>query len=184
MDILISSNLERLLYLLSGRDGQAVNRWMSDLEEKKIYEVSADVKEKMKDFYGGFCTEEETEETIAKLWDEDKYLVDTHTAVAYKVYRDYVEETGDDRPAVIASTASAYKFAQSVAKACGLDELKVAKMAKTDKEVTGFDYVKALAKLTGVKVPSGLADLENKPVLHNMVCEKDKMADVVLEVLR
>ena len=184
MDILISSNLERLLYLLSGRDGQAVNRWMSDLEEKKIYEVSADVKEKMKDFYGGFCTEEETEETIAKLWDEDKYLVDTHTAVAYKVYRDYVEETGDDRPAVIASTASAYKFAQSVAKACGLDELKVAEMAKTDKEVTGFDYVKALAKLTGVKVPSGLADLENKPVLHNMVCEKDKMADVVLEVLR
>lgn len=184
MDILISSNLERLLYLLSGRDGQAVNRWMSDLEEKKVYEVSSDVKERMKDFYGGFCSEDDTEKTIAKLWNEDRYLVDTHTAVAYKVYRDYVEETGDKRPAVIASTASAYKFAQSVAKACGLDDFKVADTLGKDGEVTGFDYVKALAKFTGVRVPSGLSDLENKPVLHNTVCEKDEMEDVVREALK
>lgn len=115
MDILISSNLERLLYLLSGRDGKAVSDWMKALEADKVYEVSKKVREGLADFYGGFCTEREAREAIAALWNEEGYLVDTHTAVAYKVYRDYAEETGDETPAVIASTASSYKFAESVA---------------------------------------------------------------------
>lgn len=184
MDILISSNLERLIYLLSGRDGQAVSDWMKALDREKVYEVSDKVREGLKDFYGGFCGERETREAIASLWNEEGYLVDTHTAVAYKVYRDYVEETGDERPTVIASTASAYKFAQSVADACGLDTGKVKVLANSAAEPTGFDYVKALEKATGVKVPAGLKNLEDKPVLHDRVCNKDEMAEEVIKILK
>ncbi len=183
MDILISSNLERLVYLLAERDGQAVEGWMKALDTEKVYEVSDVVKDGLADFYGGFCTEEETIATIAKLWNEEKYLTDTHTAVAYKVYEDYVAETGDKTPTVIASTASAYKFAESVAKAIGLDENKVKVLTKAGENVTGFDYVKALAIETGVKVPAGLKDLELKPVVHNNVCEKTQMPEVVLGAL-
>lgn len=183
MDILISSNLERLIYLLAERDGQAVSDWMKALDTEKVYEVSDVVKAGLADFYGGFCTEEETLETIEKLWKEEKYLTDTHTAVAYKVYEDYVKETGDKTPTVIASTASAYKFAESVAKAVGLDENKVKVLAKAGETVTGFDYVKALSMETGVKVPTGLKDLESKPIVHNNVCEKDEMPEVVLGAL-
>ena len=110
-------------------------------------------------------------------------MTDTHTAVAYKVYEDYVAETGDKTPTVIASTASAYKFAESVAKAIGLDENKVKILTKAGEKVTGFDYVKALAMETEVKVPSGLKDLELKPVVHNNVCEKTEMPEVVLGAL-
>ncbi len=183
MDILISSNLERLIYLLAERDGEAVSQWMRALDTEKVYEVSDVVKKGLEDFYGGFCTEEETLETIEKLWKEEKYLTDTHTAVAYKVYEDYVAETGDKAPTVIASTASAYKFAESVAKAIGLDENKVKVLAKSGETVTGFDYVKALALETEVKVPSGLKDLELKPIVHSNVCTKEAMAEVVLGAL-
>lgn len=183
MDILISSNLERLIYLLAERDGEAVSQWMKSLDTEKVYEVSDKVKTGLEAFYGGFCTEEETLDTIAKLWNEENYLTDTHTAVAYKVYQDYVKETGDETPTVIASTASAYKFAESVAKAIGLDENKVKVLAKSGVKATGFDYVKALAVETGVKIPSGLKDLELKPVIHDSVCQKTEMPDVVLGAL-
>ncbi len=180
MDILISSNLERLIYLLARRDGQAVSQWMAALDSEKIYEVSDAVKEGLADFYGGFCTEEETLATIGEMWASEKYLMDTHTAVAYKVYEDYVAETGDKTPTIIASTASSYKFAESVAKGCGLDEKKVQVLAGG---TTGFDYVKALAVESGVCVPYGLKDLENKPIVHNNVCTKEEMPEVVLGAL-
>ena len=93
-------------------------------------------------------------------------------------------ETGDETPTVIASTASAYKFAESVAKGIGLDETKVKVLAGVTDKATGFDYVKALAKETGVKVPLGLKDLELKPVVHNNVCEKAEMPEVVLGALK
>ena len=184
MDILISSNLERLIYLLAGRDGEAVASWMAALDSQKVYEVSDAVKAGLKDFYGGFCTEAETLETIKAMWDENNYLMDTHTAVAYKVYKEYVAETGDQTPTVIASTASAYKFAEAVATAIGLDEGKVKVLAGAAKEATGFDYVKALEKETKVAVPYGLANLEERPVLHTGVCEAATMADAVLEALK
>ena len=184
MDILISSNLERLLYLLEDRDGQAVKNWMEALDREKVYEVSPKVREGLKDFYGGFCDEEQTGKTIAKLWSGDKYLVDTHTAVAYKVYEDYVAETGDRTPTVIASTASAYKFAENVAGALGIGSGKVRMMTGSSDEPTGFDYVRALYHYTGVEVPSGLKDLDKKPVLHKGVCDKDKMAQAVMDALR
>ncbi|MGN0735156.1 MAG: threonine synthase [Anaerovoracaceae bacterium] len=174
MDILISSNLERLLYILSGRDGDSVRGLMEKLDSEKVYEVSEGVREALGDFFGGFSTEKDTLDTIGKMWSEKGYLMDTHTAVAYKVYQDYLKETGDaSTPTVIASTASAYKFAESVASACGIGPCK-----------DGFEYVSALASATGVKVPYGLKDLDKKPVLHKGVVDVPQMADAVREALK
>lgn len=168
MDILISSNLERLLYHLSGNDGDEIKSLMAALENEKHYKVSDRIREGMKDFCGGSATVEETNETIGQMYDEHGYLMDTHTAVAYKVYKDYVEKTGDDTPTLIASTASAYKFAESVAQAIGLA-----------KEENGFEYVKAVEAATGVKVPSGLKDLDKKEIRHRDVIEIPDMISAV-----
>ncbi len=173
MDILISSNLERLLYLLSGRDGEAVKNWMGQLDSEKIYEVSDAVKEGMKCFYGGYCSEEETEAAVGAMYRDHNYLMDTHTAVAYKVYQDYVAATGDETPTLIASTASPYKFAESVSRAIGLPEAE-----------DGFAAVCALNEKTGVYVQKGLADLDQKPVLHTGICEVGGQAEAVLEALK
>ena len=168
MDILISSNLERLLYHLSGNDGDEIKSLMDALENEKHYKVSDKIREGMKDFCGGSATVEETNETIGQMYDEHRYLMDTHTAVAYKVYKDYVEKTGDETPTLIASTASAYKFAESVAHALGLA-----------KEDNGFEYVKAVEAATGVKVPSGLKDLDKKEIRHRDVIEIPDMIGAV-----
>lgn len=168
MDILISSNLERLLYHLSGNDGDEIKSLMDALENEKHYKVSDKIREGMKDFCGGSATVEETNETIGQMYDEHRYLMDTHTAVAYKVYKDYVEKTGDETPTLIASTASAYKFAESVAQAIGLA-----------KEDNGFEYVKAVEAATGVKVPSGLKDLDKKEIRHRDVIEIPDMISAV-----
>lgn len=173
MDILISSNLERLLYHLADGDGAEIKGLMEALETEKKYEVSAKIKEGLADFYGGYASVEDTNETIGAMYSEHGYLMDTHTAVAYKVYQDYVAETGDKTPTLIASTASAYKFADSVAKSIGLGE-----------EKNGFEYVKSLAAKTGVRIPSGLKDLENKPVRHTGVIEVPAMADAVEESVK
>lgn len=168
MDILISSNLERLLYHLSGNDGAEIKGLMEALETEKKYEVSDKIKEGLKAFHGGFASVEDTNATIGEMYEANGYLMDTHTAVAYKVYKDYVAETGDETPTLIASTASAYKFADSVAKSIGLGE-----------EANGFEYVKAVAGKTGVRVPAGLKDLENKPIRHTGVIEVPEMAKAV-----
>ena len=172
MDILISSNLERLLYHLSGGDGDEISRLMDCLERDKKYQVNDAVREGMSCFYGGFADEEETEQAIAEMYEKHGYLIDTHTAVAYKVYEDYKKATGDDTPAVIASTASAYKFAASVADALGMPE-----------ESDGFAYVRALSEKTGVPVPSGLKDLDKKEILHDTVIERTELAKAVIESL-
>lgn len=168
MDILISSNLEELLYHLSGNNGDEIKALMEALDTDKKYEVSDKIKDGLKSFYGGYASVEDTNAAIGKMYDEHGYLIDTHTAVAYKVYEDYVKETGDETPAVIASTASAYKFADSVAHSIGLGD-----------EENGFEYVKALAAKTGVRVPAGLKDLDKKEVRHTGVIEVPEMADAV-----
>ena len=168
MDILISSNLERLLYHLAGNDGEEIKKLMSQLENDKHYEVSPQIREGMKKFWGGCATVEETNETIGSMYREHGYLIDTHTAVAYKVYQDYVKETGDDTPALIASTASAYKFAESVAKSIGLPERS-----------TGFEYIDDIASETGVRVPKALKDLDKKEIRHRGVIEIADMAKAV-----
>ena len=168
MDILISSNLERLLYHLAGNDGEEIKKLMSQLENEKHYEVSPQIREGMKKFWGGCATVEETNETIGSMYREHGYLIDTHTAVAYKVYQDYVKETGDETPALIASTASAYKFAESVAKSIGLPERS-----------TGFEYIDDIASETGVRVPKALRDLDKKEIRHRGVIEIADMAKAV-----
>ena len=173
MDILISSNLERLLYHLSGNDGEEISRLMGALETEKRYEVSEKIRAGMADFCGGTATVEETNAAIGAMYKDNGYLMDTHTAVAYKVYQDYVKETGDKTPTLIASTASAYKFADSAARSIGLGE-----------EANGFEYVKALAATTGVRVPAGLKDLENKPVRHDSVIEVAEMIKAVEESVK
>ncbi len=165
MDILISSNLERLLYHLCGSNGDEVSQMMESLEKNKKYTVSEKIKEGMKAFYGGSCSVEETEETIGRMYADYNYLMDTHTAVGCKVYEDYRAATGDDTPTVIASTASAYKFAQSVAKSIGIDG-----------DMNGFEFINAVNAKTGVSVPKGLQNLDKKEIRHKDVIEiKDMM---------
>ena len=172
MDILISSNLERLLYHLSGDNGAEIKRLMGELDENKVYEVDDKIKAGLADFYGGFATVEETNKTIGEVYKKYGYLMDTHTAVAYKVCEDYKKETGDAAPCVIASTASPYKFADSVARAIGLEECK-----------DGFEYLRELYKATEVPVPSGLKDLDKKPVRHKGVLEINEMPQAVKDCL-
>lgn len=172
MDILISSNLERLLFHLSGNDSDLVADLMNKLDTKKRYEVNDTIRENMSDFVGGFADVDQTNDTIGRLYKEQGYLVDTHTAVAYKVYEDYKKETGDKTATVIASTASAYKFAESVAKSIGLDQ--------SEDELA---YLEAIAKKTGVKIPKGLNNLDEKKVLHDEVIEIDEMKDAVKKAL-
>ena len=173
MDILISSNLERLLYHLSAGDGAEIRRLMEALEKEQRYEVSPKIREGMKKFWGGTATVEETNATIGAMYREEKYLIDTHTAVGYKVYRDYVKATGDTTPTLIASTASAYKFAESVAKSIGLPE-----------EQDGFGYIRAVAEETGVRVPAGLKNLDTKPIRHKGVIEIPDMIGAVEESVK
>ena len=168
MDIMISSNLERLLYHLAGNDGAEIRSLMEALDTKKKYEVSETIRNGMKDFYGGCANVEETNEAVGRMYRENGYLMDTHTAVAYKVYEDYVKETGDRTPALIASTASAYKFADSVAHSIGLGD-----------EENGFEYVRALAEKTGVRVPAGLKDLDKKEIRHRGVIKVSEMPEAV-----
>ncbi|MBQ1489451.1 MAG: threonine synthase [Eubacterium sp.] len=173
MDILISSNLERLLYHLSGNNGEEIQKLMADLGEKKFYEVSDHIREGMADFYGGSADVEMTNETIGRMYKEHGYLIDTHTAVAYRVYEEYRKATGDETPTLIASTASAYKFAESVAKAIGLPE-----------EKDGFRYIEAVARETGVRVPAGLKGLDQKEIRHKGVIEISEMPQTVAEAVK
>ena len=173
MDILISSNLERLLYHLAGNDGAEIRRLMESLEKEQVYKVSPKIREGLGKFWGGTATVEETNATIGAMYKEENYLIDTHTAVGYKVYRDYVEATGDETPTLIASTASAYKFAESVAKSIGLPG-----------EDNGFRYVEAVARETGVRVPRALKDLDKREIRHKGVIEIPEMINAVEESVK
>ena len=172
MDILISSNLERLLYSLAGSEN--VKNWMKLLSTEGKYTVDAETLAKIKDiFAAGCCDDEATKATIARIFKEKNYLCDTHTAVAVNVYENYRAETGDTTPAVIASTASPFKFSAAVLEAVegrksGLDE---------------FEMVTRLAEITGFECPAQLANLREKEVRFTGCCEKSGMDDVVFGML-
>ena len=175
MDILVSSNLERLLYKLSGNSDTTTKEWMTALKTEGKYEVSDEVKAVINDkFYGGYCDDVQTKATINKLFEQDKYLCDTHTAVAVNVYEQYVNETGDETPTVIASTASPYKFSKAVLEAVAPD----IKLPETE-----FDMVDKLNKITGMSVPAPLAGLKNKTARFSDVTEVDNMQNYVLSAL-
>ena len=146
---------------------------MESLDSRKEYEVSDKIRKGMECFYGGSCSVEDTEKTIGRMYSENGYLMDTHTAVAYKVYEDYREKTGDKTPAVIASTASAYKFAASVAEAIGIEG-----------DMNGFEFIEAVHKKTGVEIPEGLRDLDRKEIRHRGVIEIGEMKKAVEESLK
>ncbi len=175
MDILISSNLERLLYELSGRDAGAVVAMMSNLAKSGRYVLPAEAHAKLKTFMsGGWADEAQVAGEIASTFREDKYLCDPHTAVALSVHARYAEETGDKTPTVIASTASPYKFGKAVARALFGEE--------TD-ALDDFACCDRLAEASGGEVPDAIAQLRKKRVLHTAVCEKDGMQGALLAAL-
>ena len=175
MDILISSNLERLLYDLCGRDDGQIREWFAALAGEGRYAVTPEVLKKLREgFYGGYCTDEETLSTIGKTFREYGYLCDTHTAVGIKVYEDYVESTGDTAKTIIASTASPYKFTGSVLKAISKDAIPEG----------DFEQVELLAKVSGMAPPASLLELREKQVRFAGSVEKEEMAGQVLQMLR
>ncbi len=173
MDILISSNLERLLYHLTDGNDAQIREWFGSLAKEGRYEVTDDVKKALsEEFYAGFCDDAQTKECIKNIYDQYSYTCDTHTAVAVKVYQDYKAATGDDTKTVIASTASPYKFSGSVLGAIGAD---------TDADE--FTLVEKLADVSKIPVPASLASLKDKAVRFDKTVDKTEMKDYVFETL-
>ena len=173
MDILISSNLERMLFELSSCDDKAVSDMQNSLSQSGTFTVSDEIRAKMNDlFWGGCCDDNATLDTIKGLFNEYGYLCDTHTAVAMNVYKQYVEKTGDDIPTVIASTASPYKFARSV--------LSAVSDKKGDSE---FDTVRVLSEVTKTEIPKPIEALESATVRFKEICEKEDMLNAVYSAL-
>ena len=169
MDILVSSNLERLLYFLSN-DTALVAKLMKDLNTNGIYEVPAELKTAIQEeFWAGYCDDAKAKATIKSVFENQNYLCDTHTATGWAVAEDYVNQTGDNRPMVVLSTASAYKFPAAV-----LSSLT------TVPEMDEFAQMEALEKLTGWPVPENLSGLQQKKELHTTVIEKDAMPSFVM----
>lgn len=174
MDILISSNLERLLYLLTDRNDSLIKEWFGKLSTEGRYEVSDDIKAKIsEEFFAGCCDDVQTKNTIHEIYEKYSYTCDTHTAVAVKVYEDYKKATGDTTKTVIASTASPYKFSAAV--------LEAVQDSKSD--LDEYDMIDKLAELSKMPVPSALADLRNKPERFNDVIDKAEQKKYVLETL-
>ncbi|MBP3380297.1 MAG: threonine synthase [Ruminococcus sp.] len=171
MDILISSNLERLLYLMTDRNDAVIREWFGKLSSEGRYEVSDDVKAKLnEEFCAGFCDDEQTKATIHDIYEKYSYTCDTHTAVAVKVYNDYKAATGDTTKTVIASTASPYKFSEAVLEALEGGKSDMDEYAKVDR----------IAELSDIPVPAALADLKNKPERFCDVIDKSEQKAYVL----
>ncbi len=174
MDILISSNLERLLYIMSGENDELIREWFTKLSAEGRYEVTDEVKAKLKsDFAAGFCDDTATKAVIKEIYDKYSYTLDTHTAVAVKVYEDYRRETGDTTKTVIASTASPYKFSTAVIEA----------IEGRAEETDEFEKVEHLHKLSGYPVPASLAALKDKEIRFKDTIDREEMSDYVLRAL-
>ena len=173
MDILISSNLERLIYRIAGNSANKNSELMESLKNTGKYEITPEMKAQLSDFYGNYATEAEDAATIKKLYEDTGYVIDTHTAVAATVYEKYKKETGDDTVTVIASTASPYKFTRSV-----MDAID----SKYD-SMTDFELVDELSKISNVAVPQAIEDIRTAPVLHDTVCEVNEMSSSVKKIL-
>ena len=174
MDILISSNLERLIYRIAGNDAAKNAELMESLSKNGKYTVTDEMKAQLADFYGNYTSEKETAEVIKKLYEDTGYIIDTHTAVAAGVYDKYKEATGDTATkTVIASTASPFKFTRSVMEAID---------SKYD-SMTDFELVDELSKIGKVKVPNAIEEIREAKILHNTVCDVDQMENTVKKML-
>ena len=174
MDILISSNLERLIYWIAGNDAGENRSLMAALTGEGRYEITDEMKAALKDFYGNYADEAQTAAEIKRLYEDCGYVIDTHTAVASAVYRKYVEEMGDHTKTVIASTASPFKFTRSVMNAID---------GKYD-EMGDFELVDELSRIANVKVPQAIEEIRTAPVLHDTQCETAEMKDTVKKFLK
>jgi threonine synthase len=174
MDILVSSNLERLIYQISDCDSVKTAELMNALSMRGTYEITDKMKANLKDFVGGWATEQATRDAINKVYQENDYIIDTHTAVAASVYYDYQARTGDKTTTVIVSTASPYKFANSVLKA-----IQVKDIPEDD-----YEQAKILEKVSKTDIPRAVKELQSAPTLHTKVCETGKMQSVVEEILK
>ncbi|MDE6063580.1 MAG: threonine synthase, partial [Lachnospiraceae bacterium] len=173
MDILISSNLERLIYRIAGNDEEKTAELMAALSSGGKYEITQQMREALSDFYGNYASEEETAAAIKKLYTDCGYVIDTHTAVASAVYGKYKADTQDMTKTVIASTASPYKFTRSVMEAMG----------EGSSDIDDFALADALSGLSGVAVPAAVEEIRTAPVLHNHVCDEEEMKAVVKKFL-
>ena len=173
MDILISSNLERLIYLSTGCDAERTAGLMADLTETGQYTADEDMRRQMEDFLGGFATEQEDREAIRKIYEDTGYVLDTHTGVAAAVYEKYRKDTGDDKKTVIASTASPYKFARSVMEAIGDGRLPEDE----------FEVIDLLCRISGTEIPKAVEEIRTAPVRHSRECSREDMKKTVKEIL-
>lgn len=174
MDILISSNLERLIYRICGNDAVKNKEFMESLKEKGIYSITEEMKHQLEGYSGGFASEQETEDKIRELYEKTGYVIDTHTAVAAVVYDKYVAKTEDKTPTVIASTASPFKFGRSVLKAID---------PKYD-FLSDMEQIEELSKVANVAVPKAIEEIKNAPIRHDHICEKDQMVEEVKKFLQ
>lgn len=172
MDILISSNLERLIYRIAGNDAEKTASLMAALGSGGKYEITPGMQEALSDFYGNYATEKETAAAIKALYENCGYVIDTHTAVASAVYDKYRADTQDMTKTVIVSTASPYKFTRSVMEAMG-----------EDGAMDDFALADALSLLSEVPVPAAVEEIRTAPVLHTKVCDKEEMKAVVKQFL-
>lgn len=173
MDILISSNLERLIYLICGEDSEKTKELMEELKTTGKYTITPEMKEKLADFAAGYSTEEETAESIHDTYQKTGYVMDTHTAVAAHVCGQYRAKSGDQTKCVIASTASPYKFVKSVMSAIDAEN------ANADE----FDLLPKLQEVSGVPMPQAIKDILDAKVLHDLECDADKMKETVKGIL-
>lgn len=174
MDIIVSSNLERLLYFISGKDSVKVNELMKSLSENGQYEITPSMKNNLWDFYGGYASEKETTDAIKFIYDTFKEIIDTHTAVAYSVYEDYKTKTKNATKTIVLATASAYKFPKAVMNAID------SKYSKFDE----FELTREMAKLSDYKIPASIKDIDKRKVVHNKVCEISQIRDVILDYIK
>ena len=174
MDILISSNLERLVYMIGGCDAEKNSTLMKALKEKGVYELTDDMKANLSDFAAGYATEAEIKEKIAATYKKTGYVMDTHTAVAASVYEKYQKDSGDSRKTVIASTASPYKFSRSVMTAidANYDALEE------------FDLIDTLEVISNVDIPNAVEEIRDAKILHTLECDADKMEEMVKNILK
>ena len=173
MDILISSNLERLIYKISGEDARKDTDLMTELKTKGSYAITGEMKANLADFAAGYATEEQVAKTIHDIYEDTGYVMDTHTAVAATVYKAYKEDSKDDRKTVIASTASPYKFAGSV-------------MSAIDPKYKGqddFKLIEELQKVSGTELPNAIKEIMNAEIRHNTECDVDQMEQTVKNIL-
>ena len=173
MDILISRNLERLIYKISGEDARKDTDLMTELKTKGSYAITGEMKANLADFAAGYATEEQVAKTIHDVYEDTGYVMDTHTAVAATVYKAYREDSKDDRKTVIASTASPYKFAGSV-------------MSAIDPKYKGqdnFKLIEELQKVSGTEIPNAIKEIMNAEIRHNTECDVDQMEQTVKDIL-